>query len=101
MKLKPLNVPSTDPNAVYNNIVIFQDRTVTTTITLNGSASSTEVRGIIYAPGAQVKLDGNGGTLIVDQIIADTFDINGDAGTIKVLRGTGVDAHIIAAGLVQ
>ncbi len=35
--------------------------------------------GIIYVPGAQVKLNGNGGTLITDQIIADTFDINGAA----------------------
>jgi hypothetical protein len=48
-----------------------------------------------------VKLNGNGGTLITDQIIANTFDINGNGGTIKVLRGTGVDAVIVAAGLVD
>ena len=40
-------------------------------------------------PGAQVKLNGNGGTLVVDQVIASTFDINGNGGTIKVLRGHG------------
>jgi len=101
MKLKPLNVPTTDPNAIYNHIVIFQDRTLTTSVTLNGSASSTEVDGIIYVPAGQVKLNGNGGTLIVDQIIADTFDINGNGGTIRVLRNTGVDAIISAAGLVD
>jgi len=39
--------------------------------------------------------------LIVDQIIADTYDINGNGGTIKVMRGTGVDAVIVAAGLVD
>ncbi len=49
--------------------------------------------GIVYVPGAQVKLNGNGGTLIIDQIIADTFDIKGNGGTIKVLRGDGVDAN--------
>jgi hypothetical protein len=69
--------------------VIYQDRTVTTSVTLNGSASSTQVMGIIYVPGGQIKLNGNGGTLIVDQIIADTYDINGNGGTIKVMRGTG------------
>jgi hypothetical protein len=101
MKLMPLNLPSTDPNAIFNHIVIFQDRTVATAITLNGSSSITQVMGIIYAPAAQVKLNGNGGTLIVDQIIADTFDINGGGGTIKILHGTSVDSVIIAAGLVE
>ena len=74
---------------------------VTTSVTLNGSSSSTIVEGIIYVPGGQVKLNGNGGTLIVDQVIANTFDINGNGGTIKVLRDKGVDAVIVAAGLVD
>ena len=30
-----------------------------------------------------------------------TFDINGNGGTIKVLRGAGVDANLTAAGLVD
>lgn len=101
MKLLPMNVSTSDPDAIYNSIVIFQDRTVTTSVTLNGSASTTEVMGIIYVPGGQVKLNGNGGTLITDQIIADTFDINGNGGTIKVMRGAGVDANLTAAGLVD
>ena len=101
MKLAALDLPTSHPDAIYNNIVIFQDRTLTTSVTLNGSSSSTVVEGIIYVPGGQVKLNGNGGTLIVDQIIANTFDINGDGGTIKVMRGKGVDAVIVAAGLVD
>lgn len=101
MKLASLNLPTTDPNAIYNSMVVFQDRTLTQAVTLNGSASYTILEGIIYVPGAQVKLNGNGGTLIVDQVIADTFDINGNGGTIKVLRGTGLDAIITAAGLVD
>ena len=101
MKLLPLNVSTSDPDAIYNSIVIFQDRTLTTSVTLNGSSSSTEVMGIVYVPGGQVKLNGNGGTLITDQVIADTYDINGNGGTIKVMRGEGVDAVIVAAGLVD
>jgi hypothetical protein len=101
MKLAALDVPETAPDAIYNDIVIYQDRTVAQSVTLNGSSSSTILEGIIYVPLGQVKLNGNGGTLIVDQIIADTFDINGNGGTIKVMHGTGVDAVIIAAGLVE
>jgi putative Flp pilus-assembly TadE/G-like protein len=101
MKLKPLNVSTGDPNVIYNDIVIFQDRTVSTPVTLNGSSSATEVMGIVYAPGGQIKLNGNGGTLITDQVIADTYDINGNGGTIRVMRGEGVDAVIVAAGLVD
>jgi hypothetical protein len=81
-------------------MIIFQDRAVTLTVTLNGSASTTEVEGLIYVPSGQVKLNGNGGALVVDQIIADTFLIDG-SGNIKVLRRTGVDAIIVAAGLVE
>jgi Flp pilus assembly protein TadG len=101
MKIASLNLPTTDPNHIYNDMVIFQDRTVTTPVTLNGSASSTMAEGVIYVPGGQIKLNGNGGTLIVDQVIADTFDINGGGGTIKVLHGKGIDAIITAAGLVD
>jgi hypothetical protein len=101
MKLASLDLPSGDPNALYNHITIFQDRSLTNPVTLNGSASSTIVEGIVYVPAAQIKLNGNGGTLILDQVIADTYDINGNGGTIKVLRGEGVDAIITAAGLVD
>jgi hypothetical protein len=101
MKLKPLNVPTTNPDNIYNDIVIFQDRTVTTSVTLNGSASATEVEGIVYVPAGQVKLNGNGGTLTVDQIIADNYLIDGGGGTINVLHNRGVDAVIAAAGLVD
>jgi hypothetical protein len=101
MKLASLDLPTSDPNAIYNHITIFQDRTLTNPVTLNGSSSSTMVEGIVYVPGAQIKLNGNGGTLILDQVIGDTYDINGNGGTIKVLRGEGVDAVLTAAGLVD
>lgn len=101
MKLKPLDAPAGDPLFDYDNIVIFQDRAVTQTITLNAAASVAVVEGLIYAPSGEVMLNGNGGTLTVDQTIAGTFKINGGGGTINVLNGTGVDAVIKAAGLVE
>ena len=101
VKLASLSVGSGDPNAIYNDMVFFQDRTVTTPLTLNGATSTAIVEGIVYVPAAQIKLLGNGGTLILDQVIADTYDIRGDGGTIKVLREKGIDAVITAAGLVD
>jgi hypothetical protein len=112
MKLKPFCAPGSDclphpdPGACadlscYNDIVIFQDRTVTTTVTLNGSASDTQVEGMIYVSVGGIKLNGNGGTLDVDQIIAGTFDINGNGGTINVNKDSDFESVIVAAGLVD
>jgi hypothetical protein len=102
VKLWPVDAPNeSHPLHVYNNIVIFQDRLVTETVTLNGAASEAEVLGIIYVPSGEVQLNGNSGTLTVDQVIADTFLINGGGGTINVMHNVGVDAVISGAGLVD
>jgi hypothetical protein len=101
IRLKAFQVAAGDPDEIYNDIVIFQDRNVTTTVTLNGSDSTTEVEGMVYVPEGQIKLNGDGGTLIVDQIIADTYLIDGGGGTIKVLARTGFESVITAAGLVD
>jgi hypothetical protein len=97
IKLMPLD----DPSSIYNSIVIFQDRSLTASVTLNGSSSETVVGGLIYAPAAQIKLLGNGGTLTVGQIIAGTYDIKGDGGTINVTDDDLFEAIIKAAGLVD
>jgi hypothetical protein len=86
-------------------LVIFQDRQVSLAgddITLNGSsAAATEVRGIVYAPAGDVKINGSSSVFSVDQVIASTFKINGSGGVVNVLRETGVDALISAVGLVE
>lgn len=101
VNLWPLNPESGSPNAIYKDIVLFQDRAVTTTVTLNGSAAVAKVLGIIYVPEGEVKLNGNGGTLTVDQVIADTFLADGNGGTIRVMRDRGVDVIISGVGLVE
>ena len=84
------------------DLVIFQDRTVSLTVTLNGSSSqAAEVRGIVYVPGGEVMVNGSSSVFTMDQIIADTFKVNGSGGTLNVLRETGVDAEISAVGLVE
>lgn len=87
------------------DLVIFQDRTVSLAgddVTLNGSsAQAAEVRGIVYVPQGDVKINGSSSVFTTDQIIANTFKINGSGGTVNVLRETGVDAKISAVGLVE
>jgi hypothetical protein len=91
-----------DPNEIYNDIVLFQDRTVTTGVTLNGSTSTAQVEGMVYVPAGHIQLNGGPGTVLeVDQIIADSYTINGGSGTLKVLARTGFDSIISAAGLVD
>jgi hypothetical protein len=83
-------------------LVIFQDRAVNATLTLNGSNSAAGmVRGIVYVPAGQVKVNGSNSTFTMDQVIADTFLVNGSGGTVNVLRETGIDAQISAVGLVE
>lgn len=104
MQLKAMHATEPDPNVIYNNMVIFQDRNVVITgysVTLNGSASGTQVEGLIYAPSGDVKLNGNGGSLELDQVIANTYMIDGNGGQIEILRRTGFDAVLVAAGLVE
>ncbi len=87
------------------NLVIFQDRTVALAgddITLNGSSAiASDVRGIVYVPQGDVKVNGSSSVFSVDQIIANTFKVDGSGGTVNVLRETGVDAKIEAVGLVE
>lgn len=102
--VKPFFDPVSDPPDQvedYNNMSIFQDRTVTSTVVFNGSNADGEVAGIVYAPEGHVQINGSSSEFYVDQIIADTFKINGSTGTIYVLKRVGVDAHLIAAGLVD
>lgn len=86
-------------------IVIFQDRTVSITgddVTLNGSsAQAAMVRGVIYLPQGDVKVNGSSSVFTMDQVVANTFKINGSGGTVNVLREEGVDAVISAVGLVE
>jgi hypothetical protein len=102
LNLQPYDYPF---GATTIDLVIFQDRTVSLAgddITLNGSsAQAASVRGIIYAPAGDVKVNGSSSVFNMDQVIAQTFLINGSGGTVNVLRETGVDAKISAVGLVQ
>ena len=102
LNLQPFDYPFDDTTI---DLVIFQDRDVSLggyDITLNGSsAQAAAVRGIIYAPAGDVRVNGSNSDFTMDQVIANTFLIDGNNGTVNVLRETGVDAEISAVGLVE
>jgi len=56
---------------------------------------------MVYVPSGDVKLNGNGGSLTVGQIIANTYKIDGGGGTIEVTDDDLYKAIIVAAGLVE
>jgi len=102
--MKAFVAPATtpvDPREIFDNMSIFQDRTVTLRVTLNGSTADAEVAGIVYVPGGEAMVNGSASQFTLDQVIADTFKVNGSTGTIHVLKRVGVDAVITAAGLVD
>jgi hypothetical protein len=99
LRLMPYNYPFQDTTI---DLVLFQDREVCLTVKLNGSsANASFVRGIVYVPCGEVQVNGSTSEFTVDQVIADTFKINGSEGTINVLRDDGVDAEISGIGLVE
>lgn len=89
----------------WDGIVIFQDRNLTLTgdeVVINGSSSNTQVRGTIYVPTGDVKVNGSGGTVTVDQIIAFRFQINGAPGSqVNVLYDSDFLFGFTAQGLIQ
>jgi Flp pilus assembly protein TadG len=98
--LLPLN-----DGSIWDGMVIFQDRYLSVEggkdVQINGGNSLMEVAGTIYVPLGAVEVNGNAGTMILDQIIAYTFKINGGGGNIDILYRDGVTARISGVGLVE
>jgi hypothetical protein len=94
-----------DDGSVWDGMVIFQDRNLTTgdgkDIQINGGDSAMEVAGTIYVPKGSVVVNGSGSNMILDQIIAWSFKINGSGGRIDILYRDGVTARISGVGLVE
>jgi hypothetical protein len=96
-----LNPYNPDPLDRYNGMVIFQDRTLSATITLNGSSSNLNVSGTIYAPLALVKVNGSNSTAMNSQVIAYDFQFNGSGGHMTVGYDAGSFFHVRGSGLVK
>jgi hypothetical protein len=90
-----------DQDTPWDNMVIFQHRAITQTISVVGGSSSMATRGIMYAAGAHILAQGNTGTLLVDQLIGDTVRVAGNGGTVNVAYNWDYLPLLRWAGLVE
>ncbi|MGI9577594.1 MAG: hypothetical protein ACR2OH_05315, partial [Microthrixaceae bacterium] len=89
----------------FNGLIVYQDRNFEAggaDLTINGNASlGMDVRGTIYLPSGDVKVNGNQGALVMDQTIAMTYDVLGNQGNVLALKETNYIYQFTAAGLVE
>jgi hypothetical protein len=90
-----------DQGTQWDGIVVFQDRLVCEGALFNGAGTTLEVRGLIYIPCGLTTANGNGGTIIVDQIIADTFKLTGSGGSLTVAFDEDFLPGLTIAGLIE
>jgi hypothetical protein len=103
--LWPLDEPAGTSWSPWNGLIVYQDRDYGLDgddLTINGNDSvGMDVRGSIYLPKGDVKVNGNNGDLVMDQIIAVTYTVNGNDGDILALRDSDHIYKFNAAGLVE
>jgi hypothetical protein len=85
----------------YAGMAIYQDAAICETVTLNGSSSAMTVRGVIYVPCGLMRANGNGGTIVTDQIVSQTFQFNGAGGSLQVLFDDSFLPTLSLAGLIE
>ncbi len=85
-------------SGTYEGIVIFQNRTLTTTVNMSGNALS-DGWGAVYAAGAQIHLAGNTGSTL-HQFISDTFLMDGNS-TITIDYFSGFSVPVPVMRLVE
>lgn len=97
--------PYDDDRSPYDGLLLFQDRTqnlVGDDVTINGSASDMSVRGTVYVPAGDVKVNGSTGLLTMDQVIAGIYKVNGAPGShLMALKSEDFIVRLRAAGLVE
>jgi len=83
--------PSLGPNGIYNGLLVYQDKSDTSTVSFEGG-SSTYMSGMIVAQGAQVTLgNGSGSTVSSGGIDAGSVKIDG-GGTLKITTAANAGA---------
>ncbi len=85
-------------SGTYEGIVIFQNRTLTTTVNMSGDAIAGGW-GAVYAAGAQIRLVGNTGSTL-HQFISDTFLMEGNS-TITIDFFDGFSVAVPVMSLVE
>lgn len=93
--------------SIFDGLIVYQDRNLDVggpgvdDVVINGGTSTMNVRGTIYVPKGEVKVNGGTGTMVTDQVIAFRYTINGNGGTIQLLNNQDFEFKFQAAGLVE
>jgi hypothetical protein len=87
--------------AYWDGFLIFQARHVTEPVYIVGGGSTLDARGVIYAPGAEIIVEANGGTVTVDQLLGNTISVKGNVGTITVAYDDSFVPSVRMAGLIE
>lgn len=87
----------------YQNMVIFVDRAMSNPpdIQLNGADSFLTMSGTIYAPNAQVQLNGSSTDSVAVQLICYDFQVNGSGASFTMNYDPSKLFHLSGTGLVQ
>jgi len=100
-----INLEPIKDGSTYENLLFWQDRNYDIggdDLTINGSDSDMSVRGLIYVPSGDVKVNGGSGQLQMDTTIGNTFVVHGSNGSeIRVLDEDEYRFSLLAAGLVE
>ena len=86
---------------IYENMLIFGERSPGGNITLNGSATNLSMSGTIYAPNSLITANGNGATTLTVQVIAYGFKVTGNGGSLTVTYDAGAVFQLTGVGLVE
>jgi hypothetical protein len=107
-EMLPFRLDKSDPDSIYNNIVIYNDRACPTdpalkSVTLNGGGSNFELRGVVYSPRGEVYVNGNSATVefTLDQVIAYKYTLNGNGGSILARNDGEYRYEMRAVGLIE
>jgi hypothetical protein len=85
----------------WEGMVIYQSASVCLDVQLNGASSITQVRGTIYVPCGEVVFNGNGGTIITDQVVAQSFKMTGNSGALTIMYDENFVPTFTVAGLIE
>ena len=91
-------------SGTYSGMVIYQKgepNPICQTVTLNGAASAMNVRGVIYVPCGLARFNGNGGSITTDQVVAQTFSLTGNGGSLRVMFDEDFLPSLRLAGLIE
>ena len=88
----------------YAGLIIFGDRDCSPecgNITLNGSNTTFDLSGTIYAANSLVKVNGSSTSSFAIQAIVYNFQVNGSGGTLNITLETDGLYHLKGVGLVE